>query len=298
MQSITKNIRSILGIAATASLMGISPAEAASFSIDTFEVQGGSEVINYDHLGSTGSILYELLPANKIDESEQSGTILGGYRDLDISNIKGANSFSTSSALVNDTTGSLSFSNAIGVEGILKVTWDGQDADDSDTDLTDGSDGSDGINYTGLGAIDLTQNGELEGILMGLVSADLNLNLEILVYTDENSYSSAIKTFDQDVTDVEQFFSFYDTGSDTNFSIGTGADSAADFTNVGAIQLIISAEQAAVDAEISFIESNINPDNNNSVDIPEAETSLFVLMGIFGLGMTLPKDDLKNRIKY
>ncbi|MDJ0531991.1 MAG: hypothetical protein QNJ70_05750 [Xenococcaceae cyanobacterium MO_207.B15] len=53
-----------------------------------------------------------------------------------------------------------------------------------------------------------------------------------------------------------------------------------------------------VSAEISFIESNVNPNPpDNAVDIPEAETFLFVLMGIVGLGAAIRKDNIKNRIK-
>ncbi len=260
---------SLLGLAMMSTLVGVGNAQAASFTIDTFDSPGdGSDRVVTQNTG------------NLVDSKEIGNypSIIGGYRDVSLVQESATNNFTDASAIALD--GSIMLSNGVGYDSTLSIVWDGQDSD------------PDNINYFGLGGIDLTQGGELEGLLVNILSNDLNMDITFNVYTDEDEYSTATLNFAAGGSDINAFFAFdslFSPSGDNQTAFQDAGASGADFSNVGAIEMIIGGD-AGLDAQIAFVESSIEPPTG----IPESNLSLISLVGVAGLGAAIRKRNLKN----
>ena len=261
--------KSLLGLAMISTLVGAGNAEAASFSIDTFEYPGDfSDFISTQGFPGQNS---------KSMQIGNDNSIIGGYRDVSL--VQEFSTMTPVGANVFTSDGSLSLSNATDVDSTLSIVWDGDDSPDS-------------INYIGLGGIDLTQSGELEGILVNVLSNDLNMDITFNIYTDELNFSTATLNFAAGSTDIDAFFAFdslLNPGDNRTEFSNAGTSGGADFTNVGAIEMIIGGDPE-LDAKIAFVESSIEP----PTDIPESNLSLICLVGIAGLGTAIRKRNLKH----
>ena len=159
-----------------------------------------------------------------------AGLMLGGERDLDVSVSVG------SIASIEVTTGVLNFGLTAGTTGNGFITWDGADGLPSSTD----------IDFTGLGGIDLTNAGTLDGINITIDSTDVVGSIVLTVYTDGANSSSFTLALPSGIAAATQFFLPF-----TSFSVNSGT--GADFSNVGAITMDVSGSD--LDALISLIQA-------------------------------------------
>jgi|GEM_PF-2213636 len=169
---------------------------------------------------------------NFIPSSSQEGPagtgILGGFRDAQA--MGDASNFLETRLQV--TGGQLSFSNNVGTNGSGMIVWDG---DDNPTTIDD----------TGLGGLDITNEGGmiLDRIDVDIVSSDLpGLELGFDIYDVNGNVSSLTQTFNSIILNAStESFLF------TNFA------GSADFTNIGAIKLTINAPPE-IDVTLSQIQ--------------------------------------------
>ena len=105
-------------------------------------------------------------------------TILGGFRDLAVSAISGADDGIDASS-IRVSGGSLTFNNDTGVYGQGQVQWDG---DDSGGNIFD-------IDYTGLGGLDLTLGGTADAFQVTTLASDQGWVFEITMYTDATNWT-------------------------------------------------------------------------------------------------------------
>lgn len=156
---------------------------------------------------------------------------VGGERDMLVTYTGGPNPFSDVSAFVFDV---ISHAQDPDVFGSTLVQWDG-------------ADGSLTLDATGLGGIDMTQAGDHNAVALTIVSADLNAVLTFTVYTDGSNYSTFTEVLPSGATNqllVLPFDAFTDTG--------TGAD----FTNVGAVEMLIDGTaSSSLDVQIDVLET-------------------------------------------
>ena len=160
-------------------------------------------------------------PMQLTDESAVSATILGvaGERDLrlELTNAGGESTLRANRF----TSGILSFASEPTAAAEGEVVWDGADGDGAN------------IDFTGLGGLDLTFGQTADGLQM-LVGGDSSAGPTTLrIYTDATNFSEVtIPGTDTGGSPTQLFADDF-----TNFTVtgGTGAD----FTSVGAIQLLI-----------------------------------------------------------
>lgn len=198
-------------------------------------------------------------------QSELFDSILGKYRDLSLSTTTNPVGISRSNGQVLN--GYVSLSNDTDVDGTLKVDWDGNDSAAS-------------LNPTGLyvdgKGVDLTLNGKLDGISVGVLSADLDFNLVVDLYTNENNYSRTNHVFKNGVrasSPIEHFFSFQ---KDFRTLQGQGAD----FANIGAIRIAFSGPKE-LDAKINLLEASKSPQANLDVSEPSVSWLFWAGLAIF-----------------
>ncbi len=234
----------LLGCSVTVALLGVGSAQAGTIVLDDFSA--AQDVGLLDISG--------FIPSNS--QVNSSSGILGGFRDLEA--LGNADNFLETRLKVDN--GVLSFSNNVGTLGAGLIVWDGDD--DPST-----------VNSTGLGGIDITQDGgtNLDGFFLDILSADLGgLELAFTVYDTNSNTSSLSQVFDTPVSNsspLNASFLF------SNF-VGN-----ADFTNVGAIELAIAGPEE-IDATLDLFE--IAP--ADSANVPEPTSSLLVLAGVSTVG--------------
>jgi hypothetical protein len=159
-----------------------------------------------------------------------AGTSIGGERDLEVSVTAGA----VASGEV--TGGTFNFGLAAGTTGNSLITWDG----------SDGLPASGDIDFVGLGGIDLTNGGIIDGITVTVDSTDVIGSLELTVYTDAANSSNFSFTLPAGIVTSTKFFIPIS-------SFGTNSGTGADFSNVGAITMSITG--TALDAAISLVQA-------------------------------------------
>jgi hypothetical protein len=306
-------------------------ATAATF-IDNFsDVSGNEQAVQRGGPATT--------PA-RITILEQPGTptgpgftnVIGGYRDLWLQGVGGLPTppSSTGTAVGSVSGGILSFSNGPGVQSWLNVTWDGNDSRNSSTttslgnrsdnsyhNLANGAsnatNASRPVQRSGLGTQDLTGGGAFNSLAVQVLSADLNLAIQMRIYdTDKTRISEATYVFNQRVTKPTTiFFAFDQAAIDAlpanlkpfavlfgrDVTQGSNAITAARFTHVGAINMTLKALTEDVDARIDLLEPE---DTTRFASVPESDTSTSVLafagLTAFATLTAKKKSDLKKQI--
>jgi hypothetical protein len=147
---------------------------------------------------------------------------------------------------VEDSTALLKYAADPGVAGIAQIEWDGN------TDHLANS-----IDYDGLGSVDLTDGDANDGFHLEIIYDDLEVDLTLTVYTDDDEWSDATITLPGGIAEesnrLDVFLPF------SGFNQGSGASGPADFEHVGAIVLNIDAiAPPAVDVTMDFAGTNSN----------------------------------------
>jgi len=166
------------------------------------------------------------------------GDILGGSRDLYVETftqtVEDNIGMNTNIGVGGD---SFFFSVTAGATGMGVVQWDGADH-------------SAALDIAGLGGFDLTFGGSINSFVIDVVSADLGFNFVVGAYTDADNWTEA-SLFSNAGTGTATI-SFADFGNcglsnpppggniDLISCGGVGGDQAVDFSNLGALQVIIS----------------------------------------------------------
>ena len=205
----------------------------------------------------------EFIDFQKVETSDKqahsqvgpTGNILGGYRDIFVDIVKknSKNPYLSSNLLVGD--GKAYFNNDAEVTGAGRIRWDG----DNDSEI---------LNPQGLGGIDITQ-GNLDSILMDVISDIAGLGMTFTIYDTNSKTSSLSRTLKSSIsTSQEEAFLFEDF-------VGT-----ADFTNVGAIVLELNSVES-MDAVIGSVKISKST-------VPEPSSILGLLaIGAVGAGSML-----------
>lgn len=190
-----------------------------------------------------------------------SGSVLGGYRDMQAEN----NTTGFFETRLSAGGGELAFLGSAGTAGSGTLTWDGDD--DPTT-----------VDTNGLGGIDITSNSgwALDRFVFDIVSTDLpGVDIAISVF-DTNGNQSVLGTALGTVTSpVSQEFLFDDF-------VGT-----ADFTNVGAIQLSMSGPEAL---DAFFSNFQIGVDHVTALTLPPTLPLLLAGLGAYAVMRRRPID--------
>lgn len=197
---------------------------------------------------------------------ENVATVLGGQRDGYIQFV--ATTIPGNEARLRidrGNSGVLSHSQDGGVRARSVIIWDGS-ADVSSPDIVD---------PTGLGSVDLLADNSL-AFQFQIVAADVNGVLRMFVYTDANNWSVNNFSFPGNLSQQPVTLHFAD------FVTGVGASGPADFTNVGAIALIIDGSTlASLDVSIDLLDT--------VTGIPEPMTAGLSILALGALGGVLAR---------
>ncbi len=217
----------------------LQPTAANPFTIDTFsEVTGADQFVQVTGLNP--------MPPSDFSQQGNFSTVVGGYRDIFLTNAIGTTNRRAASAVIEPSVSqTLFYNNDTNVSSRLEVTWDGND-------------NSSTVDTNGLGGIDITQNDKLDAISVLFASADQSEAVIINIWDINGGFSTASFTFPNLILDERVNF-FYDLAE---FTAATGNKSlfsgGVDFTQVGAIQLQLRGDPqtlTALDAEVDIVES-------------------------------------------
>lgn len=230
-------------------------------------------------------------PVSQQYDGTAGNTILGGYRDLIIDALVGAAGAPGAGgrgASMSVDGGALHYSNDDGVQSEAAVQWDGDDSADVA-----------GLNIGGLSGANLVfQEGcgsaGCDRFIATVNHADLGFNYDIGVYTDATHYSilRSGTLFEVSAYTSDWLFSWFtDLGEGDfvedglPFSIEWGSGGAADFQNVGAIELKLyntgTCYQSGAPCPVSV---DLNIDSITKA-VPEPSVLALLGLGLFGLGI-------------
>ena len=236
------------------------PAMAAPVTIDTFDKDQGHSLAG-NATGTTGS---EVDDSNTGDPENNPGTILGGYRDMQLDTTAGSsNKFLDVNADASGTPGEYGHSQGDDVTGVSTLQWDGNDGDIANVD------------EDGLTSTDLTDNGNNNAIKMGIILSDLAADVSFNVFSGIGNSSSLTQSTAGGIAASDPTVDFFFNFSDFTTTSGTGAD----FGNVTAIEMVVDGSKQATDLRLDFVEANNNP-------IPEPAS--LAALGLGGL-MLIPR---------
>jgi len=230
-------------VAAAAALAVAAAGANAAFVIDDFST---SQALVRDGTTGDGGVGFT---------SVCGGGIIGGCRDIYVEKFGAAVDDDTPgfpglgvSAFVN--AGRLAYSQDTGQRGIGIVRWDG-------------ANNFAGITVDGLGGIDLT-SGNVVGVRFQVLSADLNFPFTLQAWTDPTNTNTWVMS---EVT-------VNASAGPGNYDVFFGGFAGADFSRVGALQLVLNNGLINdIDIQIDIIQN-----------IPEPGTLALVGATLLGLG--------------
>lgn len=215
-------LRGLFGIVVAALLCSVGPVQASLLVVDTFDVPQ-----NLTALG----------PANTTSGSVSGAGILGGERDMTVTTTSGIPVLGLNTQTLG--ANQLGHSQDATVTGFTLLQWDGVD-------------GSGTLNPTGLGGLDLTSGGLVTGLGIRVSLNDLPADITLTVYDSSDptglTYSQAQVNLPGGI--------FSDTDFLVNFAAFTtdGPNGGADFTNAGAVEMLIDGANQSTDLVFSFIQ--------------------------------------------
>lgn len=202
-------------------VFSVSLVQAVSGSVDTFNTD--QPAINLTCSGNPCT------NAGATNASLITGAgILGGEREVQITLVSGMNDGSVVSSFVSS--GSFTLDSGATLQTSTLITWDGTDGDPNNA-----------LNPTGLGGVDMTNGGLDDAFLVEGLFSDQPFDLTITVYTSAGQFSTLTRSFPEIPVPNDFAFLF------TDF-VPTGG--GADFSNVGAITLMITSVDPALDVVI------------------------------------------------
>lgn len=202
-------------------------------TITATEAQGiaGTTIDDFDNV-VLQQVLADDVTTTDADAADYVGA-LGGERDLFVEFLTGGVADDVS---LNSQSGLLQFNSSTGATGQFVATYDGNDSNATTLDPT------------GLGGLDLTDSGDSNSIQITARADQAGASVLLRVYTDAVSYSdSPAFVIPGTNSDVDQVFEYAD------FVQGVGASAVADFTNVGAIEVIVVTTTDGTDGRISLL---------------------------------------------
>ena len=224
---------------------------------------GNSNATIIDSFSTAQSLSLTTVGTVSSSVSSFGGDILGIERDMTLEMLSG------SGMSVQADLGGFSIldqSQNSATTGKTTITWDGVD-------------GSSAIDYTGLGGIDLTEGGNNNSIIISVLFDDLPSELIVSAYTDSGNWSKYTASlpgliFSSPAIVVMAFDDFV-----------AQAGSGVDFTNIGAISLIVNgALYGGTDMMLDNVETNT---------VPEPSTLILLATGFAGVLYTARKKSLK-----
>jgi hypothetical protein len=294
-----KKVATLIGLTAGLTLSNLATIDCAqatslgkSFTIDSFYKD--SELITRQDVTITATESRQekkrprlIIVDNSLAASQGmagDSDILGGYRDLYLTAAttgSGIDAANNTDAVASN--GFLTWNNDSGVKSNLTVTWDGND--DPKT-----------INTIGLGGLDITNNGKLNGLFVEVKDADLTAGstagIAFNMFDNSGAKYSLTRTLDRiltidpltgrTATDLNNpnnikglFFDFTQFQSNSSFAtIDT-------FKTIGALEMNLFSNNAGNDFQLSLIKSSFDPEKTKT---PEPALSLLALGGLGFVG--------------
>ncbi len=157
---------------------------------------------------------------------------VGGERDVFVTFLSGTGQVSVEIDQFNSDL--FAFVSGLNVVGTAELQYDGADGDAS------------ALDPVGLGGVDLSTGDTLAGLLLSTRGDSAGATAEVRIYTNATDFSTTTFAIPDQATIEEMFVAFSD------FTVGGG--SGADFTSVGAIQVLIDGV-LELDATVNVISS-------------------------------------------
>jgi len=191
--------------------------------------------------------------------------IVGGARDIFVELLDNGG-FNGRDATIGVGGGVLDFSVDTLASGMGIVQWDGNDGSIGlDVDALGG----------GLGGLDFTESGTLNAFALDVLFADAGFNFVVEVYTDDDTWTKASLLSFSVASPATRNLFFSDFGNcglvdipSGILNIECGVGGAADFTNVGALQVMIDPLGGSTSIDLTL---------DNITTVPEP--SVLALMG-------------------
>lgn len=236
-------------VASAAAILTLSVGAQANV-IDLFDEPALQEVHTIGKTAGLG------LPSSHYNQVGDYGSIIGGYRSLEInetSDVSGSPLSITGSASISAGGGELSFASGSGVTAIGTLQWDGDDGRE--------------LTKTGMGSQDLVDQvgcptGGCDRFIFDVLSNDLGFNFTIGIYTDEDNWTEFDLVSVIGIHTSEIFFDFFENATGCGQVApalpagvlaqrcgGVGGNQVADVENVGAIQLVFNLNPGTVDLD-------------------------------------------------
>ncbi len=180
-------------------------------------------------------------PSSFCDQATGAG-VQGTQRDLYLEKINNGNAGNVRGNVDLGGNNVYQFSVEASVIGIAMIQWDGTDADCA-------------LDFTpGLGGLDFTDGGANDGYEVDVISADLNIELRVIVYTSATAASEATAVANQAVS--APGYSIFLPFSSFSQSSEAGITSPVTWTDVNAVEIRINeAQTPSVDVSLDLTQA-------------------------------------------